>query len=137
MVKTFNTCADINIKYQKTLLGCKNKFTAGVTVGRGQVLLRLSIAKAEGFTLPPVPTSAEGAEWSLDLKRNEKSISNIKLKATAPTEAPIDLLSAVDTTYVASLLLVKADGSSTVPTEAQLEAAFGKLHPIAIVFEVV
>lgn len=136
MAKTFNTCADINVKYQKTLLGCKNKFTAGVTVGRGQVLLRLSIAKALGFTLPPVPSTVEGVEWSVDLKCNEKSISNIKLKANDPTEVPINLLSDADANYVASLLLVKADGSSTVPTEAQLEAAFGQLQPIAIVFEV-
>lgn len=137
MVKTFNTCADINVKYQKTLLGCKNKFTAGVTVGSGQVLLRLSIAKTEDFTLPSVPSTAKDAEWSLDLKRNGKSISNTKLTVADETELPIDILSAVDTTYTVSLVLVKTDESIIVPTEDQLEAAFGKLQPIAIVFEVV
>lgn len=136
MAKTFNTCADLNIKRQKTELGCENKFTASVTVGRGQGLTCLWILKVPDFTLPPVPSSAGEAKWTLSLERDGKLIANIQLTPDAPIRVDFAASAATDTVYVASLLLVKSDGNSSIPTEDQLEAAFGKLPPISIVFEV-
>lgn len=138
MVKTLNTCSDLNIKYQKTLLGCKNNFKASITVGKGQVLMRVSIAHSWAFTPPSGPI--DGNEWEVRLMRGDALIEIFKLKGLVnqKTLTVKNILAAEEDYYEAYITMIKSSDSSEQPTtQEQLEAAFGKLPPIVIIFEVV
>lgn len=136
MVKTFNTCADLNIKYQKTLLQCTNKFRASITVGQGQVLMRVSIARVPFHAPPASPIS--GNEWAIILTRGGTPIETVKLKdlASHKTVGVENMLSVDDVQYTAYLTMIKTSDSSEEPTTEEHLSAWNNYRPIAIIFEV-
>lgn len=139
MVKTLNTCSDLNIKYQKTLLGCKNNFKASITVGQGQVMMRVSIARTNDFVKLPLPGTSSESEWAIILSRNDEVIETVKLKDLPrnKTVGVENILAADEEHYEAYLSLIKtSDGSLEPVPERIFEGLFGERQPIAIIFEV-
>lgn len=138
MVKTLNTCSDLNIKYQKISLGCKNNFRASIHLGLGQVMMRVSIARPVNTGWPDAPIASN--EWAIVLKLDGAVIETVKLK-DLPRNKTVGVENIFtrsdDERYDAYLTMIKTSDSSEQPTtEKQLEAAWGNIRPMAIIFEV-
>lgn len=136
MVKTFNTCADLNVKYQKTILQCTNNYRASIDLSLGQVLMRVSIARVPENSPPDSPI--EGNEWAIIVKRNGKIIETVKLKALEPhkTIGVENMLTEYDAHYEAYITMIKtSDGSEQPPVRERL-SEWNNYNPMAIIFEV-
>lgn len=138
MVKTFNTCADLNIKYQKTLLQCTNNYRASINVGLGQVLLRVSIARVPETSPPDSPIS--GNEWAIIVTRRGTPIETVKLKGLEPHKSVgvENMLTGDDDQvhYEAYLTMILAGDGSEQPTSINHLRRWSNYNPMAIIFEV-
>lgn len=136
MSRTFNTCADVKVSYQKTFLGCKNKFTASVTLDCGQVLLRTNIITPVDFKIPTSPV--EKYDWHIQIMCNDKTISLVPLNTNLQSNILniINKSSIKQDNFMANLTLADTAGKLNPVTLEQITSAFKDLAPIGIVFEV-
>ena len=138
MVKTFNTCADLNIKYQKTLLQCTNNYRASINVGLGQVMMRVSIARVPETSPPDSPIA--GNEWAIIVTRRGVAIETVKLKdlVNHKTVGVENMLTGDydQVHYEAYITMIKTSDSSEQPTSKNHLRNWNSYNPIAIIFEV-
>lgn len=138
MVKTFNTCADLNIKYQKTLLQCTNNYRASINVGLGQVMMRVSIARVPENSPPESPIA--GNEWAIILTRGGTPIETVKLKGLEPHKSVgVENMLTGDydqVHYEAYITMIKTSDGSEQPTSKNHLSNWNGYNPIAIIFEV-
>lgn len=130
MAASFNTCSDVKVSYQKTLLTCATNFVASVTLSKGQVLLTVRMATPLSLVMPKVPNM----EWNLRIQQNSGTVGWI----TEPTAiVNINRTSDKPIVYLADLVLVAKEGNTVHPqTREELERTFGDLPPITVIFEV-
>lgn len=130
MAASFNTCSDVKVSYQKTLLTCATNFVASVTLSKGQVLLTVRMATPLSLVMPKVPNM----EWNLRIQQNTGTVGWI----TEP-QAVVNINRTSDKpiVYLADLVLVAKEGNTVHPqTIEALKGYFGDLPPITVIFEV-
>lgn len=136
MTRTFNTCADIKVSYQKTKLDCASNFIAGVDIGRGQVLMRVSLASTLDFKAPA--DTEEASPWAVILTHGDTRLKTFLLKDLdrQKTVAVENILADKDMHISAKLTRVNKSQAEVATGNDLLKKHFGSLAPLAVIFEV-
>ena len=136
MTRTFNTCADIKVSYQKTKLDCNSNFIASVDIGRGQVLMRVSLVSTLDFK-PPADTE-EASPWAVILTHGDTRLKTFLLKGLdrQKTVAVENILADKDMHISAKLTRVDKSQAEVATGNDLLKKHFGSLAPLAVIFEV-
>ena len=136
MARTFNTCADIKVSYQKTKLDCNSNFIASVDIGRGQVLMRASLVSALDFKAPA--DTEEANPWAVIFNIGKTRIRTFLLKDLDREKSLSveNILADKDYHISAKLTRVNKSQDEVATGTDLLKKHFGSLTPLAVIFEV-
>lgn len=136
MARTFNTCADIKVSYQKTKLDCNSNFIASVDIGRGQVLMRVSLVSTLDFKAPADTEAA--SPWAVILTHGDTRLKTFLLKDLdrQKTVAVENILADKDMHISAKLTRIDKSQAEVATGNDLLKKHFGPLAPLAVIFEV-
>lgn len=118
------------------MLDCSSDFSASVDIGKGQVLMRASLASTLDFTPPDeIPSTV----WAVILNIGDTRLKTFVIKESGHDKslAVENILVDKDTRISAKIAAVDWESleEDKVPIET-VKKAFGPLAPLAVIFEV-